>query len=330
MIFIFLLLSFIKSNDLENLILSSAYIEIENNKIIKNKIFNSNFDDIFQIGSVSKFINCILVGILYEKRILDYDIDINNYLKSWKLPINGITLRTLLSHTSGLDPTLFNKISSLGYGSYLMNTPKNNLHSNSLIIKKFINSNSFIYPPFTKFDYSNIGVGIIQLVLEELTQNSISNLMQKFIFNPLNLYHSTAKILYPNEHNFKLSNSNGIYNIVTMTSSGGVWMSPNDLIKLSLDLLNSFNFNNGILLNQNTIKMICEKQLSSQYGLGPHIFNDHFGHNGVTRDYITQLNFYPNNNKIILSILNYDRNLNKKFNLQPEQLQQLSLKILNK
>ena len=39
---------------------------------------------------------------------MDYDTDINKYLKKWKCSVKGITLKMLLSHTSGADESLYN------------------------------------------------------------------------------------------------------------------------------------------------------------------------------------------------------------------------------
>ncbi|MCG8387935.1 MAG: beta-lactamase family protein, partial [Cytophagales bacterium] len=62
---------------------------------------------LFEAGSVSKPIFAMAVMKLKEKRVLDLDKDVNEYLRSWKVPKNGdwqpkISLRQLLSHTAGL------------------------------------------------------------------------------------------------------------------------------------------------------------------------------------------------------------------------------------
>ena len=54
----------------------------------------------YQIASCSKFITSLVVAKLYELKKLDYDTDINKYLKKWKCPTK-ITLRQLLTHSSG-------------------------------------------------------------------------------------------------------------------------------------------------------------------------------------------------------------------------------------
>ncbi len=60
----------------------------------------------FQAGSISKPVFALAVMGLVEQGTLDLDVDVNEYLTSWRVPSNGgwqpsITLRQLLSHTAG-------------------------------------------------------------------------------------------------------------------------------------------------------------------------------------------------------------------------------------
>jgi len=62
---------------------------------------------LFQAGSISKSVFATAVMSLVQQGKVDLDEDINNYLKSWKVPANHgwqprITLRQILSHTAGL------------------------------------------------------------------------------------------------------------------------------------------------------------------------------------------------------------------------------------
>jgi len=76
---------------------------------IRNNISNDSVDasTMFMAGSVSKPIFALAVMRLKEKGIIDLDKDVNEYLKSWKVPpVNEwqpkISLRQLLSHTAGM------------------------------------------------------------------------------------------------------------------------------------------------------------------------------------------------------------------------------------
>lgn len=50
-----------------------------------------NADTVFSVGSVSKVINAVLILRLVDKGLLDLDVDVNHYLKSWKIKESKFT-----------------------------------------------------------------------------------------------------------------------------------------------------------------------------------------------------------------------------------------------
>ena len=64
-------------------------------------------ETLFQAGSISKSVTALAVLRLVEQGKLNLDVDVNEYLRSWKIPANRfteqrkVTLRELLSHTAG-------------------------------------------------------------------------------------------------------------------------------------------------------------------------------------------------------------------------------------
>lgn len=75
----------------------------------------------FQAGSVSKPVAAFAVLSLVDKGLIELDEDINQKLTSWQIPeseftrTNKITLRHLLSHSSGLNV--------IGFNGYKKNEP---------------------------------------------------------------------------------------------------------------------------------------------------------------------------------------------------------------
>jgi CubicO group peptidase (beta-lactamase class C family) len=67
-----------------------------------------NADTLFQAASISKPVSALAILRLVESGKLQLDQDVNEVLKSWKIPSNGftsdmkVTLRRMLSHTAGL------------------------------------------------------------------------------------------------------------------------------------------------------------------------------------------------------------------------------------
>ena len=68
--------------------------------IVNLKIkFTLKTSDIFELASVSKQFTAMIIMMLKEKGKLNYDDSVSKYLE---IPYKGITIRHLLTHTSGL------------------------------------------------------------------------------------------------------------------------------------------------------------------------------------------------------------------------------------
>jgi CubicO group peptidase (beta-lactamase class C family) len=305
-------------SDVNNsVIYRGSSIVYDNGKITRTN-YKSTSDTMYQIGSCSKFITAILVAKLYELGKLDYDTDINKYLKKWKCPQKGITLKHLLTHTSG---------SSDGNG-YLGESPQRYLEQNLDFNIKIINGEwslgtrfNITDKPGKKFMYSGAGFQVIQQVLEEITNERLYKLMEKYLFNPLNMHNSTGKLLYEGEHNYSLADMDGLYRMHLETAAAGVWMSCNDLLTFTLDLMNSYNNNSGKILKKETIQLITknyntgDKKLFEKWSLGMEHVEDEdgnrkFGHSGGL--YGNQMDCYciPDKNYINIFMINNNPKVN--------------------
>ena len=78
----------------------------ENNPINENTVF--------RLASVSKTITGVLAGILADEKVLDIDDKIIDYLPGFQLKdpasTNSLTIRNVLSHTSGLIPHAYDNL----------------------------------------------------------------------------------------------------------------------------------------------------------------------------------------------------------------------------
>lgn len=149
---------------------------------------------VFNIGSISKNVAAWGVMRLVEQGKLELDAPVSKYLTRWQLPKtefdnNGVTIRRLLSHTAGLSlhgypgylpedklPSVVTSLSGEGKGS-----------GETQLVKT-------IMEPGTKFKYSGGGYTILQLVIEEVTGESFEAYMQKNVFKPLAMNHSSYLI----------------------------------------------------------------------------------------------------------------------------------------
>jgi CubicO group peptidase (beta-lactamase class C family) len=289
---------------------TSQFYKISQIILKDNKITRTNYkattNIAYQIASCSKFITSLVVAKLYEADVLDYDENINKYLKKWKCPV-VITLKNLLTHTSGA--TDHN-----GYMGFEPQTPLRqtlNLNMEILDGKTFSKPVQFTEKPNKQFIYSGAGYQVIQQVLEEITGRRLHQLMQKYIFTPLGMKNSTGKLLYTGKHNYKIADMKEQYRMYPETAAAGVWMSPNDLMILLIDLMNGINNDKSKILSRDTIKKITTGQickLKEQWGLGMHAQPGMFSHGGMNYSYL--MNFYCDykKRKIEVIMVNYVSN----------------------
>ena len=283
--------------------INNSSIKTKNNfKEINKKNFKSTNNKMYQIASCSKFITCLIVGKLYELGKLDYDTDINKYLKKWKCPSKNITLRLLITHKSGLIGG--------GFKGYHIST--NNIPSNIEILNSYSSSNKveFIEKPNTKWIYSGLGYQIIQQVLEEITGQYLYKLMEKYLFKPLKLNNSTGKILYPNKHNYNLAKiKNWDYKLFPQTAAAGVWMSTNDLYKIVIDLSNGYKSNKSKILKKQTLIMFCNERLGNFRFNKKNNDEIQFGHTGKNYGYRINMWCFPVIGECNIIFCNYNTNV---------------------
>ena len=87
--------------------------------------------------------------------------------------------------------------------------------------------------------------------------------MDKYIFKPLKLKHSTGKVLYPNKHNYNLAKiKNWDYKLYPYTASAGIWMSTNDLFKIIKDLSNGYKSDTSKLLKNRAGKLDRKRNIA--------------------------------------------------------------------
>lgn len=150
-------------------------------------------DTVFQTASLSKWITAWGVMALVEQGKLDLDAPVSRYLKRWTLPPsafdnNKVTARRLLSHTAGLTD-------DLGYTGFAPGTPVPSLPA-------WLAQNSSEPPgaegkievgtePGTAWRYSGGGYAVLQLLIEDLSGEPFEAYMQRTVFQPLGMVHST-------------------------------------------------------------------------------------------------------------------------------------------
>ncbi|GAA3656426.1 serine hydrolase [Flavivirga jejuensis] len=242
---------------------------------VKNNI-KVNDQTGFNIGSISKTVAAWGIMKLVEEGKVELDSPVEKYLTRWHFPkseysINKVTIRRLLSHTSGL--------SLPGYPGW---SPSDTLPT---IEESLSGKNNgpgdvrLIMEPGTKWKYSGGGFTILQLVIEEVTGLKFADFMQAEILNPLGMVNSSyiinEKILDKSslEHN----NYGAVipFELFTAKAAAGLHTTIEDFAifaQASLNVSNTSGTQQSIL-KQSTIELMTSPVPASdgKYGLGYHV-----------------------------------------------------------
>lgn len=140
--------------------------------------------DIFELASVSKQFTAMIIMMLKEKGKLDYDDLVEKYLT---IPYKGITIRHLLTHTSGLPD--YQEIMDKYWD-------KTKVASNKEIIEylnKVAPPNQF--EPGTKYEYSNTGYVLLASIAEKASGKDFIVMCREWIFEPLKMNSTNIRTL---------------------------------------------------------------------------------------------------------------------------------------
>lgn len=167
---------------------SGTVLVADNGNILLNKEYgfqniNStsaiNSESVFEIASLSKQFTAVLIMIMKEEEKLNIDDNILKYFPG--LPYNNITIRDLLTHTSGLSEKQF-----FIWAGQNMNPSK--IYTNEFIISYLEQEKPELsFEPGTKWEYSNVGYFILPLILEQITGKHYIQLLNEKIFDPLEM-----------------------------------------------------------------------------------------------------------------------------------------------
>ena len=131
-------------------------------------------DSVIRVASISKLVVAIAVWRLVEQGRLDPDRDVSLYL-GWQLrhpahPQTPVTLRQLLSHTSGI-------VDGPGYGFALEEKLQDKLTA----------QHWGAGAPGKRFEYANLNYGLIASVMEKATGERFDRLMTRLVLVPLKI-----------------------------------------------------------------------------------------------------------------------------------------------
>lgn len=131
----------------------------------------------FNLASLSKQFVAMAVMILKEERRLDYEEAVGYHLPAF--PYRGITIRHLLTHTSGLPDY---------YTWWETDYPKHAVLTNKEVLEAFLAKHPQpVFEPGTQYQYSNTGYIVLAEVIAAVSGMPAWEFIEKRIIQPLDL-----------------------------------------------------------------------------------------------------------------------------------------------
>jgi CubicO group peptidase (beta-lactamase class C family) len=252
-------------------------------------------ETLFQVCSISKPVTAVAVLRLVQEGRLDLDEDVNHYLRSWRVPANGdwqprVTLRQLLCHGAGMTVHGFP-----GYGAAAPHpTLRQVLDGVPPANTPPVRVNAL---PGTQFRYAGGGVSIVQQVLLDVTGLPFAQLMRELVLDPLAMRDSTYEQPLPparqaaaaTGHRSEGAPVAGKWHVYPEQAAAGLWTTPSDLARLTIDIQQARAGALGTLLRPETVAQMLTPQVEEHIGLGFFLegagLDQRFAHGGDNEGY---------------------------------------------
>jgi CubicO group peptidase (beta-lactamase class C family) len=273
-------------------------------------------ETLFQAASISKPVAALGVLRLVQEGKLNLDTDVNQYLKSWKVPDNNftsrskVTLRDLLTHTAGTtvrgfpgyasNASIPNAVQILN-GAAPANTPQ-------VVVDKV---------PGVSGRYSGGGYVIAQLLLEDVTGMPFAPFLSETILAPIGMTRSTFEQPLPSSRMAQVAMPHrpdgqpvleGPHVYPEMAASG-LWTTPSDLARYAIEVQRALTGKSSVL-SAATARAMLTPGREQQQGLGPQIGGSKdqpfFNHSGSNVGYRCYFIAYDNGDGAVL-MTNSDR-----------------------
>lgn len=142
----------------------------------------------FQLASVSKTLTAVAILLLKDRNKLSLNDDVTKFFPEFPYP--GITVKSLLSHRSGLP----NYIYACEPYCEKPNNYNGGAFDNKAMLQLLIEKKPAAYAkPEKKFEYCNTNYALLALIVEKVSGMNFADFMNENIFQPLDMKDSWVR-----------------------------------------------------------------------------------------------------------------------------------------
>lgn len=273
------------------------------------KGLKADSNTVYLLASVSKPITATGLMQLVDKGHIDLDKPVNDYLPATKIrafvgDAEDITVRRLLSHTGGL-PTHF----TFYYDG--VSPP-----SMDDTIGRYGRAT---YPPGSRYNYSNLGFGILNYLVEVVSGQSWADYMVEHVYDPLGMFGTSDRVrpermadraqIYTHDagRRFVAVNSYDFDH----PGASAIWSSAHDLARFCSMHINGGELDGVRVLSEKSVMAMREAPAPfTDYGLGWELEGQSghrsFMHSGGMPGVSTQIQAWTEDDVVVVALTNSD------------------------
>jgi CubicO group peptidase (beta-lactamase class C family) len=250
-------------------------------------------DTLFQAASISKPVAAMGVLKAVEKGAFSLDDDINQILKSWKLPVGGftpdgpVTPRALLSHTSGTGD-------GFGFPGYHPSAPRpTTVQILDGVSPSNVGAVRMERPPLTGMKYSGGGVTIMELALVDSVGKPFPRILEEWVLGPIGMTDSAYEQPLGARRDEKAARAHDAegkamdakWHVYPELEAAGLWTTSVDLAKLAIEVQKSLRNESNRVLKRESVREMMEPVGVGDYAVGFEVRKLgegwYFGHGGA-------------------------------------------------
>ncbi len=259
-------------------------------------------DTLFQAASISKPVTALAALRLVQEGKLSLDENVNEKLRTWKVPDNQftaqqkVTIRRILSHSAGLTVH--------GFPGYASDEPVPSVVQ-ILNGEKPANTDPIRVDvvPGTIWRYSGGGFVILQTLMSDVAGKPFPEILSELVLRPAGMIHSTYEQPLPKSLSASAATPyrengepvKGDWHTYPEMAPAGLWTTPSDLARMAIEVQSEYAGKSDKILSQEMARQMLTRQ-KDDWGLGfalePEGHKARFGHGGANEGYRCELEAY--------------------------------------
>ncbi len=264
-----------------------------------------NTNSLFQLASISKVFTATAILKLYEKKLLNLNDRVQQYLPEF--PYYQVTIKHLLKHTSGL-PNYLHLMQDIGRQDTIL--------SHWSVLKFLANKKLRLEnKPGRRYKYCNTNYVILACLIEKISGMSYSDLLKREIFIPAHM-DNTNTIYYVDIFDENTTTSHEYKNRQIPFYAADFILGDKSIYSNIYDLFQfSQYFLGGKILHDSTLQLMTKGVRTNKYdmlyGLGIRIKNPSdssktiWFHNGWWHGYRTAFQMRPKDKVTVIVLSNH-------------------------